>query len=85
MPEKKVIYSWERLNMSESDWRLLAHAFYNLAHNDFKRFHDLPEHLKNHHAGKLCARYIETGDHAFVEEAGLLIAGTKQWYVALGR
>ena|GEM_PF-966327 len=82
---KKIIYPWERLDLTESDWRALSHAFYGLAHNDFKKFNALSEHLKDHPAGKICQRYIDTRDHVYVEEAGILLAGTKYWYVYLGR
>jgi len=82
---QKIIYPWERLNLTEKDWRVFSHAFYDLAHNDFTKFHALPGYLKEHPAGKICQRYIDTGDHVYVDEAGIILTGTKHWYVYLGR
>ncbi len=76
---------WNRLGMAESDWRSLAAAFYALAHSDLKKFEALPDSLKNHPIGKLCSGYIESRDHAYIEQAGKELTGTKEWYVYLGR
>jgi hypothetical protein len=76
---------WERLALSEADWRSLASAFYALAHGDPAAFDALPTALKAEAAGQLCSRYRETGEHALLEQAGRLLTGTSQWYVYLGR
>lgn len=79
------VFPWNRLSMEEKEWRDLAAAFYDLAHNDFRKFEALPLSLKDHPAGRLCAKYIETGDHEFIEKAGRELTGTDEWYVYLGR
>lgn len=78
-------FPWNRLGMAEADWKALALAFYELAHNDFRKFEGLPKHLQNHPIGKICSDYIESKDYAFVEEAGRELTGTKDWDVFLGR
>ncbi|MBN2078116.1 MAG: hypothetical protein JW838_04065 [Spirochaetes bacterium] len=78
-------FPWGRLAMKEENWRKLAAAFYDLAHNDFRKFEGLPRPLKDHPVGKLCAKYMETGEHEYVEKAGRELTGTDEWYVYLGR
>ena len=65
-------------------WRKLASAFYNLAHNDFDSWNDLPYELKQTDVGMICEKYLKTKNSNLVEKAGCLLAG-KYWYVALGR
>lgn len=76
---------WTRLGITETGWRALAAAFYELAHGDFRKFGELPGSLRECSAGRLCSRFMETGDHEFVEQAGRKITGTGDWYVYLGR
>ena len=76
---------WDELGMTREDWWKLAGAFYSLAHNDFKEFLALRADLRATAAGELCSRYIETGEHDLVEQAGRLITGSKHWYTYLGR
>ncbi len=76
---------WERLGLEQRDWRKLAEAFYDLAHNDTRKFDLLDDHLKATPAGVLCSRYIRTRDHGLVDQAGKLITGSAHWYVYLGR
>ncbi len=76
---------WDELEMTREDWWKLAGAFYCLAHNDFRQFLALDDHLKKTPAGELCSRYMETSEHDLVELAGRLITGSKHWYVYLGR
>lgn len=64
--------------------RKLGAAFYALAHNDFKAFHELEQQLKDTDVGKLCQEYIDTKKPELIDRAGTLLAG-KHWYVALGR
>ncbi len=78
-------YIWDRLGMPEDEWQALARAFYDLAHNDFAKYRELPESLKEGPIGRLCSQYIETGDHEYVEKAGQEITGITSWYVYLGR
>ncbi len=77
--------NWERLGLSRTEWRQLAGAFYALAHGVDKEFTALPESLKGHPAGQLCAEYIRTGERATLDRAGHALTGTKEWYVYLGR
>jgi hypothetical protein len=76
---------WIRLGLTEADWRAPAHAFYDLAHDDFGKFIALPGRLKTHPVGELCAGYIESGDRQLVERAGKELTGSNEWYVYLGR
>jgi len=76
---------WNKLGMSEKDWRSLASAFYALAHSDTKPFDALPGRLKLHPIGRICTRFIESGDHKYIDEAGYALTHTKEWYVYLGR
>ncbi|HOT47006.1 MAG TPA: hypothetical protein PLM53_19490 [Spirochaetota bacterium] len=76
---------WLRLGITEAGWRVLAAAFYDLAHDDFRKFGELPDSLRECSAGRLCSRYIETGDRDFVERAGREITGSREWHVYLGR
>ena len=76
---------WEQLDLTYKEWRRLAEAFYDLAHNDFDAFIALPEKLQNLPAGKLCTRYMETGDHDLLDQAGYILIRSKQWRVFLGR
>jgi hypothetical protein len=69
----------------DKDWRKLASAFYSLAHNDPREFNALEPRLKDTEAGRLCSEYMRTKDHEFIEKAGYLLTGTKQWYVYLGQ
>ena len=78
-------FIWDRLGMPESEWKSLAGAFYDLAHNDFRSFQELPDSLKECAIGRLCSQYVETGNHEYVEQAGMEITGSKDWYVYLGR
>ncbi len=66
-------------------WRLLARAFFCLAHNDSGPWKDLPDKLRLD-AGLLCERYLREGkrDRELIEAAGTLIAGPN-WYTAIGR
>jgi hypothetical protein len=73
------------MERGDKEWRKLAMAFYDLAHNDAKRFKALEPRLRNTEVGRLCAAYIRLKDHALIEQAGYLLTGTKQWYVYLGR
>lgn len=73
------------MNQADQDWRRLAFALYALAHNDPGDFDALEPRLKNTEVGRLCSEYIRSGDHQFIEQAGYLLTGTKQWYTFLGR
>lgn len=76
---------WDEVNLSQEDWFALARAFYAVAHCDFEAFRNLPEHLRKHPAGLLCAEYIETRDTDTLNSAGYMITHTSHWYVFLGR
>ncbi len=76
---------WERLGLDQKDWRKLAEAFYDLAHNDFRKFDKLDDRLKATEAGLLCSRYIESRDPELVDQAGKLLTGSAHWYTYLGR
>lgn len=65
-------------------WHKLASAFYNLAHNDFDLWEDLPDELKQTDVGLICEKYIQTRGSTLIEKAGCLLAG-EHWYLALGR
>jgi len=73
------------METGDKDWWELAYAFYSLAHNDPKDFNALEPRLKNTEIGRLCSEYIRSKDHQFIDKAGYLLTGTKQWYVYLGR
>jgi len=79
------MFSWNRLGMTEKDWKALANAFYSLAHNDMKDFDALPTRLKLHPIGRICTRFIDTGNSKYIEEAGYALTHTREWYVFLGR
>jgi hypothetical protein len=76
---------WDRLGLSREGWLDLAAAFYALAHGDSGSFLALPEELQEHPAGRLCARYMETGELEDLNHAGYAITHTRHWYVYLGR
>ena len=44
---------------------------------DFRKFGELPVSLRECSAGRLFSRFMETGDHEFVEQAGREITGTE--------
>ena len=71
-------------NTDIKSWRILANAFYNLAHNDFDAWIALPNKLKQTDVGIICEQYIKTKNEDLIEQAGNLLAG-QHWYVALGR
>lgn len=74
-------------DLKQSDiktWRRLAYAFYNLAHNNFDLWNELPDPLKQTDVGIICEKYIQTRGSNLIDKAGCLLAG-KHWYVALGR
>jgi hypothetical protein len=73
------------MEKGDQDWWKLAHAFYSLAHNDTRKFNALEPRLKDTEIGRLCSEYIRSKDHHFIDKAGYLLTGTKQWYVYLGR
>lgn len=73
------------MEKGDDDWRKLTSAFYSLAHNDPREFNALEPRLKDTKVGRLCTDYIRTKDHEFIEKAGYLLTGTKQWYVYIGR
>ena len=73
------------METGDKDWWELAYAFYSLAHNDPKDFNALEPRLKDTEIGRLCSEYIRSKDHQFIDKAGYLLTGTKQWYVYLGR
>jgi hypothetical protein len=73
------------MEKGDKDWRKLTSAFYSLAHGDPKEFNALEPRLKNTGVGRLCSEYIQTRDRQFIEDAGYLLTGTKQWYVYIGR
>ncbi len=76
---------WDNLGITKSEWEAIAMAFYDLAHDDFRRFQSLPDKLKGSAAGALCQEYINTGKWEFVERAGQEITGTAHWFTYLGR
>jgi len=80
-----MTHSWERIGISQPEWRLLAGAFYALAHSVDAEFLALPEALRDHPIGQLCAEYMQTGDRELLEKAGYALTHTKEWYVYLGR
>jgi len=71
-------------NTDIKSWRILANAFYSLAHNDFDAWDALPITLKQTDVGLICQKYIDNRNEDLIEKAGNLLAG-KHWYVALGR
>lgn len=73
------------MERGSKEWRKLAAAFFALAHNDFELFHRLEPHLQQTEVGQLCSQYIESGDHALVEQAGIRLTGSRAWYAYLGR
>jgi hypothetical protein len=76
---------WKDLGISREAWYSLAAGFYALAHSDRRAFDALPPDLKEHPAGQLCCSFLETNNRAFLDRAGLMLCGTKDWYVYLGR
>lgn len=60
-------------------------AFFALAHGSRSEFEALPEPLRESPAGRLCGLYLENGDPDLLEQAGLLLTGSRDWYTCLGR
>jgi hypothetical protein len=56
-----------------------------IAHGSSREFDELPGHLRENSVGVLCARYLENRDHSFLEQAGLALTGSRNWYTFLGR
>jgi len=73
------------MEKGDKNWKKLAFAFFSLAHNDQRDFDALDPGLKNTEIGKLCSEYIHTKNIKFIEQAGYLLTGTREWYVYLGR
>ena len=71
-------------NTNIKSWRMLANAFYSVAHNDFNAWIALPIELKQTDVGIICEEYLRTKNEELIENAGCLLAG-ENWYVALGR
>ncbi len=77
--------AWSRLGLTREDWTSLALALFALAHGSRREFDGLPEGLKGHPAGQLCAAYIEGGDDNLLDQAGFMLTNSRQWYTYLGR
>jgi hypothetical protein len=73
------------LGISREEWYALARAFFAIAHGSRREFDELPGHLRENSVGVLCARYLENRDHSFLEQAGLALTGSRNWYTFLGR
>ena len=82
---KAITQPWTDLQLSKTDWNKFALAFYELAHHDFDRFDQLPPDLKKHQVGVLCSKFIKTADNDFLDQAGHLLTGSRDWYTYLGR
>jgi len=76
---------WNRLNISREDWTELALAFYAVAHGSRTEYDALPALLKESPAGKLCGLYLENPDPELLDQAGLILTGSRDWYTFLGR
>lgn len=84
MSNNKMVLAKDLKSLDIENWRRLAAAFYNLAHNDFDLWNELPDKLKQTDVGVICEQYIQSRGSNLVEKAGCLLAG-EYWYVALGR
>lgn len=71
--------------MTRDDWTTLALAFYALANGSRIEYDRLSAPLRESPVGKLCAQYLETGDHRLLDQAGVLLTGSGDWYTYLGR
>lgn len=66
-------------------WKALASAFYALAHGSRSEYDALPADLRESQVGRLCGLYLENRDPELLEQAGLLLTGSRDWYTYLGR
>jgi hypothetical protein len=85
MEESPLMWGNESTGLERHEWFSLLAAFYALAHSDQGPFHALPLKLRTHPAGELCRLFIDTGDSDLLNEAGLMLTGTENWYVYIGR
>ncbi len=77
--------TWNRQDITRADWTTLALAFYALANGSRTEYDRLSAPLREGVVGKLCAQYLETGDHHLLDQAGVLLTGSGDWYTYLGR
>ena len=71
--------------LDRKSWRLLARAFFDLAHGDAGAFDQLAPALQASRIGLLCARYRQTRDPDLRDQIGVLLTGSQEWYIVLGR
>lgn len=63
----------------------MASAFLALAHGSREEYDALSESLKKSPAGELCRLYLENRDPGLLDQAGLILTGSRDWYTYLGR
>ncbi|MFO7627646.1 MAG: hypothetical protein R6V62_10330 [Candidatus Fermentibacteraceae bacterium] len=66
-------------------WKALASAFFALAHGSRAEYDALPVVLRESQVGKLCGLYLENRDPDLLDQAGLILTGSRDWYTFLGR
>jgi len=60
-------------------------AFYALAHGSRAEYDALPVTLRESQVGRLCGLYLENSDPELLDQAGVLLTGSRDWYTFLGR
>lgn len=68
-----------------NEWNAIAAAFYALAHGSRAEYDALPAVLRESQVGKLCELYLANRDPDLLDQAGLLLTGSRDWYTYLGR
>lgn len=79
---------WRHLKNSPEqceEWKALAAAFFALAHGSRAEYDALPAVLRNGRVGRLCGLYLEHNDPELLDQAGILLTGSRDWYTYLGR
>lgn len=85
MDAPELEHPWQRLGLSREGWTALARAFFAAAHGSRREFDETPAAIRESAVGALCAAYLETRDHALLDQAGTALTGTREWYTYLGR